>query len=183
MATMTTLSNPAGSAAAAASGYVQALFDILGDREPLAVLSELIPWLDGKLGGLDDARLRRPEEPGKWSVIEIVQHLADAEMVVGFRVRMALTQDTPPLPGYDQDEWVRTLRYRDVPLSEALGQLAAFRATNLRLYRSLEPAQWKRAGLHSERGLESVEHMVRMMAGHDLVHRRQVERVLGAGAR
>lgn len=180
---MTTLSNPAGNAAAAASGYVQALFDILGDREPLTVLSELIPWLDGKVRGLDDARLRRPEAPGKWSVIEIMQHLADAEMVVGFRVRMALTQDTPALPGYDQDAWVRTLRYREVPLSEALAQLASFRAADLRLYRSLEPAQWQRAGLHSERGLETVQHMVRMMAGHDLVHRRQIERVLGAGAR
>jgi len=178
VATMTSFSNPVGAAAAAATGYVQALLAVLGDRDPFNVLNELLPWLEQRFRGLDDATLRRPEAPGKWSVLEVVQHLADAEMVTGYRVRTVLTQDTPPIPGYDQDGWARTFRYRELPLAEALAQLAALRSANVRLYRSLEPAQWKRAGLHSERGMESVEHMVRMMGGHDLVHRRQIERVL-----
>ena len=180
---MTTFSNPAGAAAGAATGYVQAILGMLGDRDALTVLSELVPWMEQRVRGLDDATLRQPEAPGKWSVLDVIQHLADAELVTSYRIRIVLTQDTPPLQGYDQDVWARDFRYREVPLREALGQLAALRAANLRLLRSLEPAQWKRAGLHSERGMETVEHIVRMMGGHDLVHRRQIERVLLAVAR
>ena len=180
---MNTFSNPAGNAAAAAQGYTKALLDVLGDRDPLAVMGELVPWLDQRVRGLDDARLRRPEKPGKWSVLEVVQHLADTELVYGYRVRMILTQDTPPIPGYDQDAWVREFHYRDLPVGEVLAQLGALRAANLRLYRSLGSDQLRRAGLHSERGPESVEHVLRMVGAHDLVHRRQIERILaGPGA-
>ncbi len=175
---MTTFSNPAGTAAADAQGYTRALLALLGDRDPLAVMAELVPWLDERVRALDDARLRRPEKPGKWSVLEVVQHLADTELVYGYRVRMILTQDTPPIPGYDQDAWAREFRYRDLPAEEALAQVGALRAANLRLYRSLGPEQRRRAGLHSERGPESVEHILRMVGAHDLVHRRQIERIL-----
>lgn len=181
---MSTFSNPAGAAAAAAAqAYTRALLAVLGDRDPLAVMDELVPWLDQRVGGLDDERLRRPEQPGKWSVLEVVQHLADTELVYGYRVRMILTQDTPPIPGYDQDAWARELRYRDAAVAEALAQIRALRGANLRLYRSLGPAQRRRAGLHSERGPESVEHIVRLIGAHDLVHRCQIERILaGQGA-
>jgi hypothetical protein len=175
---MTSFSNPAGSAAASASGYTKALLDLLGDRDPLAVMAELVPWLEQRVGSLDDATIRRPEKPGKWCVLEVVQHLADTELVYGYRVRMILTQDAPPIPGYDQDVWARTFRYRDLPAAQALAQVAALRAANLRLYRSLDAAQLRRTGLHSERGPESVEHTFRMIGAHDLVHRRQIERIL-----
>jgi hypothetical protein len=173
-----TFSNPAGNAKTAAQAYTRALLELLGDRDPLAVMAELIPWVDQRIRGLDDARLRRPEKPGKWSVLEVLQHLADTELVYGYRMRMILTNDTPPIPGYDQDVWARQFNYREMPLAETLAQLGALRAANLRLYRSLGPDQRKRAGLHSERGPESVEHILRMTGAHDLVHRRQIERIL-----
>jgi len=173
-----TFSNPAGNAKAAAQSYTRALLELLGDRDPMAVMAELIPWVDQRVRGLDDARLRRPEKPGKWSVLEVLQHLADTELVYGYRMRMILTNDTPPIPGYDQDVWAREFHYRELPLAETLAQLGALRAANLRLYRSLGPEQRKRAGLHSERGPESVEHILRMVGAHDLVHRRQIERIL-----
>ena len=160
--------------------YVRALLAVLGDRDPLAVMTELVPWAEQTVRGLDPATLRRPEAPGKWSVLEVLHHLADTELVYGYRVRMVLTQDNPPLPGYDQDLWAQTFRYREAPLTDVLSQLGVLRGVNLRLFQSLEPAQWKRAGLHSERGPESVEHIVRMIGAHDLVHRRQIERILSA---
>jgi len=178
-----TFSNPAGQATAAATGYVRALLDLLGSRDPLEVQEELLPWLRVRLSSLDDATLRRPERPGKWSVIEVVQHLADAELVMGFRIRMALATDRPALQGYDQDLWVQELRYREVPLQTALHQLAGVRDGNLTLARSLAPAQLQRVGIHSERGEESVGLMLRLMAGHDLVHRRQIDRILEPAAR
>jgi len=175
----TSFSNPAGNAAGSGAEYTRAILATLGDREPLGVLAELVPWLEVRLANLDQATLRRPEAPDKWSAIEVVQHLADAELVVGWRVRIILTQDNPPLPAFDQDAFARDLRYREIPLAEAMGQLAGLRTANLRLYRTLSPAEQRRVGQHAERGPESIAHIARMMAGHDLVHRRQLERILG----
>jgi hypothetical protein len=177
-----TFSNPPGQAAAAASGYVRALLELLGSRDPLAVMEELLPWVHARLSGLDERALRRPERPGKWSVIEVVQHLADAELVMGFRIRMVLGTDRPALQAYDQDDWVRELRYHEIPLVTALHQLAGLREGNLTLARKLTPAQLQRVGLHSERGEESVGLMLQLMAGHDLVHRRQIDRILEVAA-
>ena len=176
-----TFANPAGNASAAAAGYVRALLDLLGSQDPLAVLGEQLPWLERRTAGLDEAALRRPEVPGKWSVIEVIQHLADAELVLSFRTRMVLTEDQPELQGYDQDRWATELRYVGVPLDLALAQLRGLRAANLQLWRTLTPEQRQRTGLHSERGPESVDLMIRMMAAHDLVHRRQIDRILGGG--
>ena len=176
-----TFSNPAGSAAASAGAYVRALLDLLGDRDPLEVLAELDGWLDRRLAGVPEAALRRPEAPGKWSAADVVQHLADSELVLGFRMRMILTEDRPPLQGYDQDKWATTFRYADLPPADARAQLRVLRAANLRILRRLGPAELERVGMHSERGPESLGHLVRLMGGHDLVHRRQIDRVLKAG--
>jgi hypothetical protein len=173
-----TFSNPAGSATAAASGYVRALLDLLGSREPLEVLAELPEWLTVRLRGVSEPILRRPEAPGKWSVIEVIQHLADSDLVAAFRTRMVLTADHPELQPYDQDRWAGELHYRESPLGLALDQLRALRAANLHLWKRLKPEQLDRIGRHVERGPENVGHILRLMAGHDLVHRRQIERIL-----
>jgi hypothetical protein len=175
-----TFSNPAGNAARAAASYVRALLDLLGHQDPLTVMAELIPWLEERIREVPDNALRRPEAPGKWSVIQVVQHLADSELVMGYRIRMILTQDQPPLPGYDQDQWAGQLHYEDVPLALALGQLRGLRAANHYLWARLTPDQLERVGLHAERGPESVGHLLRLLGGHDVVHRRQIDRILAS---
>jgi hypothetical protein len=179
---MTTFAHPAGNAAAAAPAYVRALLDLLGSRDPLEVLPELVPWLESRLGGVPDGVLRRPEGPGKWSVIEVVQHLADCEMMYGVRMRLVLSEDRPFIQGFDQDRWASLFRYREASAERAMAQLAALRAANLAVWRSLGPAELTRVGLHSERGEESVGLMLRLMGAHDLVHRRQIERILAGTA-
>ena len=176
-----TFSNPAGSAAASAGAYVRALLEVLGERDPLAVLAELDGWLDRRFSGVSEAALRRPEAPGKWAAADVVQHLADSELVLGFRMRMVLTEDRPAIQGYDQDKWAGTLRYPDVPLAESGEQLRALRTANLRVLRRLGPAEMARVGMHSERGPESLGHLVKLMGAHDLVHRRQIDRILNLG--
>ena len=175
-----TFANPAGNAAEAAAGYTRAILEVLGNRDPLAVAAELLPWLERRTAGLDGAILRRPEGPGKWSALEVIQHLADTEVVYAWRTRQILTQDRPPVQGYDQDAWAKVLQYGSADLAVALGQLRGVRTANLRLWRSLTRAQLERVGLHSERGPESLDLVIRMMGGHDLVHRRQIDRVLAA---
>lgn len=174
-----TFSNPAGAAAVAgAAAYTRALLDVLGTRDPLEVLGELTAWLAPRISAHDEAVLRRPEAPGKWSVVEVIQHLADSDLVFGYRLRMILTEDQPLIQSYDQDAWAGTLRYRDVQLNTALDQLRSVRAANMHVLGGLSPAQLKRVGLHSERGPESLGFLLRLVGGHDLVHRRQIDRIL-----
>jgi len=175
-----TFSNPAAGATASARSYVRALLDVLGDRQPLDVLPELMPWLDARLRGVPEQALGRPEVPGKWSVSQVVQHLADSELVFGFRSRMILSEDRPALQGYDQDKWASLFRYDEASSASALAQLGILRKVNLAVLRRLGPAELERVGMHGERGPESLGHLMKLMAAHDLVHRRQIERVLVA---
>jgi hypothetical protein len=175
-----TFSNPAGTAPEAAAAYVRALLDLLGSRDPLEVMTELLTWLDVRLRGIAEPLLRRAEAPGKWSVIQVIQHLADSELVAGYRIRMMLSQDRPLLPGYDQDRWAGEFQYDQVPLTVALNQLRGLRAANLLLWKRLTPQQLERVGIHSERGPESVRHLLQLMGAHDLVHRRQIDRILSS---
>ena len=176
-----TFSNPTGSSPAATADYVRALLDLLGSRDPIEVLEELIPWLENRIRGVPEATLRRPEKPGKWSVTQVIQHLADSELVVGFRTRMVLSQDRPVLQAYDQDRWAREFRYAEVDLSQALDQLRGLRSADLHLWKRLTPAQLERVGMHAERGPESAAQLIRLISAHDLVHRRQIERILAGG--
>ena len=175
-----TFSNPAGNAPAAAQAYVRALLNLLGTRDPLSVMAELLPWLEPRLASVPEPVLRRAEAPGKWSVIQAVQHLADSDLVAGYRVRMVVAENSPPLQGYDQDRWAQEFHYDQVPLAAAMDQLRSLRNANLGLWSRLTPDQLQRVGIHSERGPESAGHILRLMGAHDLVHRRQIDRVLGA---
>jgi hypothetical protein len=177
---MSAFSNPVGESGTAADAYVAALLSLVGDRDPLAVLEELPPVLHELTAGLDDAALRRPEKPGKWSVMEVVQHLADSELVSGYRIRMILSEQAPTIQAYDQDLWARELRYNEAGLPAALEVIRVLRSANLRLVRAQDDAHLDRFGLHTERGQESLRRLVRMMAGHDLVHRRQIQRIRAA---
>ncbi len=91
---------------------------------------------------------------------------------------MMLTEDGPPLQGYDQDRWAGVLHYRELPLELALNQLRGVRAVNLHVLRWLSPSQFERVGQHAERGPETVGFLLQLMGGHDLVHRRQIDRIL-----
>jgi hypothetical protein len=175
-----TFSNPAGNASVAATGYVRALLDLLGSRDPLEVMAELVPWLEARLLTVPESALRKPEAPGKWSVVQVVQHLADSDLVAGYRIRIVVAENSPPLQGYDQDRWAREFQYDQVPLAAALDQLRSLRSANLRLWNRLTSDQLERVGVHSERGPESAGHILRLMGAHDLVHRRQIDRLLAS---
>lgn len=164
--------------------YVRALLDLLGDRDPLAVVEATPAALQRATAGVDEAKLRQPEREGKWSVSEVVAHLADSELVWGYRLRRVLAEERPQIIGYDQDLWADRLRYRQARLADSLATFSALRATNLRLVRATTPEDMERVGVHTERGEESVAHMLKLYAAHDLVHLRQIERIkkaVGAG--
>src|SRR5262245_39407188 len=157
--------------------YTAAILGLLGDRNPRAVLSATPDALGRAVADLSDAELREPEAPDKWSIAHVVRHLADSEIVWGWRLRLVLSQDRPTITGYDQDAWAERLRYDTAPVDEALDEFAALRRTHLRLVTTASPADLARVGIHAERGEESVSHMINMYAGHDLLHLRQIDRI------
>ena len=114
---------------------------------------------------------------GKWSIRMVAQHLADSELVWGWRLRMIFAQDRPPITGYDQDAWATRLRYNDVPIEHALDDFELLRGSNLRLLSRMPESDRARVGVHSERGEESVAHLMRLYAGHDVLHIAQIDRI------
>lgn len=174
---MSVFSNPSGRSRELAAAYTSALTSLVGDRDPLDILAELPAALPRLVAGLSDAELRRPEAPGKWAVLQVVDHLADQETVNAFRYRIVVAEDEPPIQGYDQDRWAARLRYGAADPATLIAELAALRGRTLRLLRTLTPDELRRFGRHQERGPESVEYIMRLHAGHDLVHRRQIARI------
>ena len=174
---MSVFTNPASSTPADTARYVSALLDLLGNEDPVEVLRRGPVTLNAFLDTIPASVVTIPEAPGKWSIRDVVQHLADSELVGGFRLRLVLAQDRPPLTGYDQDLWADRLRYDEVDVRDALQQFTVLRRANLRLWERLGPSDLTRIGLHSERGEESLEHLRRLYAGHDLLHLRQLERI------
>ena len=175
--------NPAGRAPEQASAYVRSILELLGDQDPLEVQARFAEKLKAAIAGLSDAELRRPEAAGKWSIFDVLCHLADSEVVFGWRLRLVIAQDRPTITGFDQDAWSARVRGAYSDASSTIQQIAVLREGHLRLLRSLSPADWERVGMHAERGPESVRLMAKLYAGHDLVHLRQVARIRQALAR
>lgn len=170
-------SNSATDAKANAEAYKRGLLDLLGDRDPLAVLEELPDAVGRLVAGLSEEDARRPEREGKWSALQIVQHLVDSEIVYGYRARLTVAELQPTILGYDQDRWATMLHYAEETLADSVADLRVLRRRNLRFLRRLSDEELDRVGMHNERGPESVRQMVRLLGGHDLVHRAQIARV------
>ena len=175
--TKTTLTNPAGRSSAQASAYVRSILGLLGRRDPVAVQSRLVRALKAEIRGLKKKALEQPEARGKWSIAQVIRHLADSEVVFGWRLRLVLAQDRPPVTGFDQDAWVERLAGAYPDVAAALETLEALRSSNIALLKSLTNRQWHRLGIHAERGPESVKMMAMLYAGHDLAHLNQIARI------
>lgn len=177
---MSVFTNPASGAPALTTAYVTAILDLLGDRDPMVVLRETPDALQKAIERLSLSERLQPERPGKWSINDVLQHLADSEIVWSWRMRLILSQDRPVLTGYDQDAWADRLGYRDADSEEALEVFGVLRRANLRLLTRATPDDLQRVGMHAERGAESLEHQRRLYAGHDLLHLRQLARIRGS---
>ncbi len=179
---MTVFSNPAPSAGSDPDAYIDAILALLGDRMPIDVLSHTADALRDMIRGVGTEVLDRPEAADKWSVTGVIAHLADSELVWSNRLRMVLAEDRPELIGYDQDLWAVRLGYDDRDVGHELQLFDVVRQANLGLVERAEETDMQRLGIHQERGEETVEHMVRLYAGHDLVHLAQARRILGSMA-
>jgi hypothetical protein len=120
-------------------------------------------------------RENEPLAPGKWGAAQIVAHLADCELVFGFRLRQTLAEDSPVIQPFDQDKWAKT--YLGVPARQALEVFTALRGWNLRLIGVALPDAGDRKMTHPERGTMTFLNVVETMAGHDLNHLGQLKKL------
>jgi hypothetical protein len=146
------------------------------DGRPLeAILAETGARLATLLEAIGPEKAIVPPAPGKWSPAEIVCHLADCELVFAFRLRQTLAEDAPVIQPFDQDKWATS--YPGIAVEQALQVFKAVRGWNLRLLVSALPAAAGRPVTHPERGTMTFQTLVETMAGHDLNHLGQLQRL------
>jgi hypothetical protein len=156
-------------------GYRERLLGLLGDRNPLEALEANPKRVEAVARRLGDAGLSRSYGPGKWTGKQILAHLADAEMGIGFRMRQILSEEKHRIQPWDEGSWAR--RYTNVDVESALASFLALRRWNLSLMRGLSSEDLEREAYHPERGPETLDTIIRLLAGHDLNHLAQLERL------
>ena len=155
--------------------YTQRILGYLEGKKPMEVLAATPRRIARLVKGVSRKRLSQRSAPDKWSVTEILAHLADSELVYGFRIRLILEAGGPPIQGIDQDAWAGFSGYSKHDPALSLEALRATRERLVLLLKSLPRKSWDLYGIHSERGKETVTRVVEMLAGHDLNHMMQIE--------
>jgi hypothetical protein len=158
--------------------YITRMLSFLGTNDPMEVLRSTAVRIQALMTGRSPGELARKPDPSKWSVGEIVAHLADAEIVTAWRLRSILAANAVPLQPFDQNAWASAFRYRDADPFGSLQLFEVNRSANLALLARVDPALHANYGMHGERGKETIEHLMRLYAGHDLNHLSQIERLL-----
>lgn len=148
----------------------------LGGRDPLEVIRATPARIESLITQRGTEALNRPPAPGKWSVRDILSHLADCEIVFAFRLRQALAEDRHVVQPFDQDAWAATYGRNDV--AQALSVYSLVRQWNVTLIRGMSAGDLLRTLNHPERGDMTVKAVVDTMAGHDINHLGQIEKIL-----
>ena len=158
--------------------YTKRILGYQAGKNPLEVQQDTAKKIERLIEGVPKKKLMTRPEPGKWSVGEILAHLADTELVGGFRMRLILGENGATIQAFDQDEWAEKLNYRKRDPQKSLKTFRALRGNNLSLLTSLPAPMWENFGMHTERGKETVTRIVEMFAGHDINHLTQIERIV-----
>ena len=160
--------------------YTQRILATLGGKPALTVQKSTPEKLATLVKRVDRKRLTKQPAPGKWSVAEILAHLADAELAIGWRLRVMLSSNGAPIQGYDQDVWASTFKYAKRDPKVSLETFRVLRENNLAVLKTVPKSLLENYYMHSERGKENVSHFTNMVAGHDLNHLRQIEQIVNS---
>ena len=161
----------------AAGAYKAKILSYQAGADFLALQAEAPNKLAFLIAGLSAVELAHRPAPKKWSIQEIVAHLADDELVGGYRLRMILSSPGTTIEAFDQDIWAQTGRYDKIDVGLSLEIFRLLRESNLRLLRSLSAEEWNLFGVHAERGVESIRDIAMYFAGHDINHFKQIEAI------
>jgi hypothetical protein len=161
-----------------AQQYIQRILGHVDGQDAIKVQKTTADKLKKLTQGLTPKQLRSQPEPGKWSIAEIVAHLADVEIVASWRMRSIIGSDGITIQPFDQDVWAAVFEYGKRDPKQSLEIFRVLRENNLAMLKALPPEAWERHGMHLERGKETIAHLARMFAGHDTNHILQIERIV-----
>jgi hypothetical protein len=146
------------------------------DSRPVSeILSTTPATLEALAEAIGPSRLAVAPAPGKWTPAEILCHLADCEVAFGFRLRQTLAEDHHVLQPFDQAKWAAT--YPSITARQALAAFTAMREWNLILIRNAPQSAAQKPVTHPERGTMTFSTIVETMAGHDLNHIAQLQKL------
>ena len=158
--------------------YTQRILGYINGEKPMEILAATGREIARLIDGVSKKKLSQRPAPDKWSVTEILAHLADSELVYGFRIRLILEASGSPIQGINQDVWAKFSDYRKQDIKLSLEAFRTARKRLLGLLKSLPRESWDSYGIHSERGRETVTRVVEMLAGHDVNHMKQIKEQL-----
>jgi hypothetical protein len=160
-----------------AQQYIQRILGHVEGHDAVKVQRATAPKLRKLTQGFSPKELKWSPAPGKWSIAEIVAHLADVEIVASWRMRAILGSNGTPIQPFDQDAWASVFEYGKRDVKKSLEVFRVLRENNLAMLKALPRERWDNYGMHAERGKETVAHLARMFAGHDTNHTLQVESI------
>ncbi|HEX5434271.1 MAG TPA: DinB family protein [Candidatus Angelobacter sp.] len=161
--------------------YAQRIRGYLAGRNPVESMQQAPADLAELLKNLPESVAVKVPQPGKWSIAEIIAHLADTELAAGYRYRaIGGGEDGVPITGFDQDRWAVAGNYHAIKIENSLRSFLAVREMNLRYLKGLPENAWNKHGMHSERGRETLRDLVELAAGHDLNHIAQIRKIVSS---
>ncbi len=158
-----------------AQQYIQRILGNVEGQDAIKVQKATPGTLKKLVRGLNPKQLKWKPEPGKWSTAEILAHLADAEIVGSWRMRLIAGASGTAVQPFDQDVWASLFQYGKRDAKQSLEVFRILRENNLAMLKALPRESWDNFGMHAERGKETITHIVRMFAGHDTNHVKQIE--------
>lgn len=144
------------------------------NQELIARYEQTITVLDEAIEGITPADLDRAPAPGKWTIRQILIHLADADIVLAGRIRAVAGEPDSRMPAFDQDKWAANMPYSKLPVEASLAVVRAVRTATTALLRTLPEEAWSRTGVHEQRGVLSLKDVVETAAKHGESHVRQI---------
>ena len=159
--------------------YLTRIRDYVQGKDPLELQRQTPAVLAETVAKASDEQLTTRPRKDKWSVGEILAHLAEDEIATAWRYRQMVEHTGLQLAGFDQELWARIGDYASRAPDESLALFRLLRNANLQFLEHIAPEQWECFGIHTERGRITVRDLVVHMAGHDANHVEQIRRILG----
>jgi hypothetical protein len=159
--------------------YKTRILGLMEGKDAVSVQRETASRLAKLVEGVSGHQLAKRPAPDKWSVSEVVVHMAEAEVSCFWRYRQMIEHNGSQIIPFDQDLWYKLGDYPSRDPQESLQLFRLMRDANLHLFDQPTPEQWQLGGVHKERGPMTVGELARQMAGHDINHLAQVEKMVG----
>lgn len=154
--------------------YQEEYIKLVQGEDILKILSAQIDSTVWYLRTLPDTRGDFRYAPGKWTVKEVVGHMIDTERVFAYRALSFARLEKAPLPGFEQDDWMKAAGSGAQQLAELISEFECVRRSNLYFFQHLDPEAWMHKGIAAGREF-TVRSIAYIIAGHELHHLRNLQ--------